>query len=102
MIQVDVVEKGSECLLTLGGELSIYSADSLFNEHIKPLEKNKNIRIDLSGVDEIDTAGIQILLALKRALEGNQASLILSAVSPAVEKYLELFQLESEFVADDP
>lgn len=59
--------KEDKILLHLQGELNIYSVSYLKNELIDVLKNYTKIAIDLSHVDELDTAGFQLLIALKRS-----------------------------------
>ena len=86
-------------LLTLEGELTIFRAAQL-----KPLllEDPRPLVIDLSGVTEIDTAGVQLLMQAKKMALQSQASLSLVACSPAVMDVLEIFNLLSYFEVSLP
>lgn len=53
-----------KCLLS--GELSIYIVNELKNKLTEFLsEKDTELYLDLSGVSRVDTAGIQLLIAVK-------------------------------------
>lgn len=83
--------------LRIEGEFSIYRAielkQVLFNEPL-PVE------IDLSGVSEIDTVGVQLLILAKKSAIAQQRELRLVAHSPAVTDVFELLDLAAYF--DDP
>ena len=51
---------------SLSGELTIYTAGEIKGSCAKLLSKRKKLEIDLSAVTEIDTAGLQLMLLLKR------------------------------------
>jgi anti-anti-sigma factor len=55
--------------LTLTGEMTIYSSAKLKNVLMKELESSSGITMNLSGIDEADTSGFQLLLFLKREAE---------------------------------
>lgn len=46
------------------GEISITSAEQLHAELLAALETTNPLRLDLTGVESIDLAGLQLLLAL--------------------------------------
>lgn len=48
------------------GEMNVYSAKKLKELMLKELLSCSGITLDLSGIDEADTAGFQLLLFLKR------------------------------------
>jgi anti-anti-sigma factor len=85
-------------VLTLEGELTIYRAAEL-----KPLllSDPPPRSIDLSGVTEIDTAGVQLLMqAKKMALQSHQSFQLL-APSHAVAEVFELLNIFSFFEASN-
>ena len=86
-------------LLILEGELTIFRATEL-----KPLllEDPRPLVIDLSGVTEIDTAGVQLLMQAKKMALQSQARLSLVACSPAVLDVLDIFNLLSYFEVSLP
>lgn len=49
---------------TFQGELSIHSIDNHFEKKTISLFHNKNIEVDLIGVNKVDTAGLAWLLLL--------------------------------------
>jgi anti-anti-sigma factor len=51
------------------------------------------LKMDLSGVTEIDTAGLQILLMLRRHATREQRELTVLNASPGVRRVLELCRL---------
>ena len=53
--------------------------------------------LDLSGVEELDTAGVQFLLWLKRDMARTGSELKLTGHSPAVIEVLDLLKLASAF-----
>lgn len=50
----------------LSGELTIYTAAAIKSRLGELLGEQASIEIDLAGVAEIDTAGLQLMLMLKR------------------------------------
>lgn len=84
-------------VLRIEGELSIYRAaelkQALFDEP-RPLE------IDLSGVTEIDTVGVQLLMLAKKTALAQKRELRLVAHSQTVTEVFELLDLAAYF--DDP
>lgn len=55
------------------------------------------IIIDLSKVEDLDTAGVQLLIALKREFSGKGRALRLVGHSPAVLEYFALYGLVGFF-----
>lgn len=84
-------KKKSEAeVLRVEGELTIFRAAEL-----RPLLLGDPppAEIDLSGVTEIDTAGLQLLLQARRTALTEQRALRLTAPSPAVCEVIELLNL---------
>lgn len=50
----------------LSGELTIYTASEIKQRCAELLTTRSDLEINLSGVTEIDTAGLQLMLLLKR------------------------------------
>lgn len=83
--------------LRLEGELTIFRAMEL-----KPMLLTEPLppEIDLAGVTEIDTAGVQLLLLAKKTAQAQQRELRLVNHSPAVLEVFELLNVAALF--DDP
>ncbi|MBG7619154.1 STAS domain-containing protein [Herbaspirillum sp. AP02] len=85
-------------LLTVSGGLSIFQAAERKPELLHALTMvQPRVVLDLAGVDEIDTAGIQLLLLLRRELAERGRQLEIGAYSPAVVAALDLLQLHERF-----
>lgn len=84
--------------LALEGELTIYGAAELQARLIATLaDASDGLDIDLAGVTEIDSAGVQLLMATHRAALGSDRRVRLRAPSEAVCDVLALFDLASFF-----
>lgn len=78
-------------VLQLDGELGIYLAAEL-----KPLLLGSGIHaLDLSAVELLDTAGVQLLLLAVRAAQEEGRTLRVSAASQPVRAVIALLGLES-------
>lgn len=55
--------------LSLSGELTIYTAGEVKATLAAAMESADSLEIDLFGVTEIDTAGLQLLLMAKRTAD---------------------------------
>jgi anti-sigma B factor antagonist len=83
--------------ITLTGELTIYTAAETAGRLGAGLEPRGDCDLDLSGVTELDGAGLQLLLWLKHALEAHGSTLHLVAHSDAVGEVIRLLHLEQAF-----
>lgn len=86
-------------VLRLDGEISIYRAAELKQTLLTALEVpgGGTLELDLSGVTELDTAGVQLLILSKRVAQQKQRTLRLSGHSPAVLDVFELLNLGAYF-----
>lgn len=57
---------GEHCCLAIDGEVTIYSVAELKSGFAALAPSCSEVEIDLSGVTEIDTAGLQLMLMAKR------------------------------------
>lgn len=84
-------------VLRIEGELTIFRAAELKPELLsEPLAR----QIDLSGVTEFDSAGVQLLMLVKKVALAQRRELALVAHSPAVLEVFELLNLAAFF--NDP
>lgn len=83
--------------LHAAGEMTIYSAAELKTALLEALGQSDEIEIDLSGVSELDTSGVQLLMLVKREAVAAGKGLTLSGHSPAVLEVFELLGLGGWF-----
>lgn len=83
--------------LALDGELTIYRAAELREELLAALPvAPTSMEIDLAQVSEVDSAGVQLLIAARRAAQAQGAAFALVDPSAAVREVLDLFNLCAE------
>jgi anti-sigma B factor antagonist len=82
--------RNGDCL-QLAGAVNIQGAQALLAQ-LRPLleESDPPLRLDLAGVTEIDTAGLQLLLVARRTAAARRRPLAIVAASPVVRSVLEL------------
>ena len=81
-------------VLRIEGELTIFRAHELKTALLtEPMPQE----IDLSGVSELDSAGVQLLILAKKTALAQQRELHLTAHSAAVIEVFELLNLASYF-----
>jgi len=90
-------KKNSLCKLAVDKELTIYVIDELKQKFTEDLSLYKKFELNLEAVEEIDTAGIQLLLALKRELMQQKKEFKLTAVSYPVSQLLESYGMSNCF-----
>ncbi|HAT33773.1 MAG TPA: anti-sigma B factor antagonist [Janthinobacterium sp.] len=89
--------KGGTACLRIVGEMTIYRAAELKGVLLAALEQPDSLDIDLSGVTEFDSSGVQLLMLAKRQARQQHQTVQLLAHSPAVLDVLELFNLAAYF-----
>jgi len=91
----------STCL-RIEGEFTIYRAAELaeaMKASLAQVPSGGAFELDLSGVTEMDSAGVQLLLAARRTTDETGRALRVAARSPAVVEVLDTLQLASHFGA---
>lgn len=93
----------SPATLRLDGELTIYSAQEtrlLLLQSVAALAEDPAqtvLQIDLSGISEVDTAGMQLLMAARRQAQAQQKDVRLVGHGAAVTEVIELLGLAAYF-----
>lgn len=90
-------QQAEKIRLVLQGNLDIYAVAELRDQLVAALAKAHILELDLSEIEEIDGAGIQLLMVLKKSALNQGCQLQLSNHSPAVITTLELCRLTSFF-----
>lgn len=85
--------------LALSGEMTIFAAAQIKDDWLNRLNANEALSIDLSGVTEIDSSGVQLMLMLQRAAQMQHKPLRWTDHSPSVVRVLDLLKLGSVFDA---
>ena len=92
------IETGEhKTLVKVSGEMTIYTAAELKQALTPLLDRQQALELDLSGVSEMDSAGLQLLLAAKKTMQQGGYPLHLVMHSHAVLDALELCQLAAFF-----
>lgn len=97
MLTYHATQHDSQPSLRLNGALTIYTAAQARRELPARLAKHGAQVLDLGGIEELDTAGAQLLLWLKRDLAGRGAGLAFVHHSPAVVEVLDQLKLAATF-----
>lgn len=81
----------------LDGEINIYRAAELRVALQAALAETGDLELDLSGVTELDSSGVQLLISAKKTAAATQRELHLVNHSPAVLEVFELLNLAGHF-----
>jgi len=93
----------SQCApFVLSGEFTIYRAAEIRAELIAALDTcEQRLEIDLDAVTEIDSAGVQLLIAACSTARASGRSVVLAAASEPVREVLALLALGGAFDTPD-
>jgi len=83
--------------LRLEGEMTIYRAEELRQVLMGAIQPEARLEIDLSGVTELDTCGLQLLMQAKRAATRHGGEVQLVRHSPPVLDVFELLNVAAFF-----
>lgn len=83
--------------LAIRDEMSIYTVREQQKQLAAYLKSAQEVQIDLGGVTEIDSAGVQLLMYLKREADSHRVKLSLTQHSEPVVEALELLNLSKHF-----
>ena len=94
-MSIHVQQDGERVQLRIQGELNIYCASDSKAQLLDALSAGRELEVDLSDLEELDTAGVQLMLMLKQEAQrgGRQCSFINH--SPAVRDVIDLLNLAS-------
>lgn len=81
------------CKLVMNEDMTIYAIADIKQQLSEELEIHDSFEVDLSNVEEIDSSGIQLLLALKSELKHKQKKFRLEKISDAAAKLIEIYGL---------
>lgn len=82
---------------TINGELTIYTAAAEKQKLQAFLESDDELELNLSQISEMDSAGLQVLIVLKREAAKRKKNLRYSMHSKAVLEVLEMTNMMTSF-----
>lgn len=83
--------------LALDEDMTIYHAVVQKMRLLDALDATEQLELDLSAVEQIDTAGVQLLMLVKREAEQRGKTLTISGHRPAIQQTLDFFNLIGAF-----
>ncbi|MGD9172473.1 MAG: STAS domain-containing protein [Candidatus Thiodiazotropha sp.] len=96
-MSITIETNGATECVSLVGELTIFTVSEIWQSMWRLFEGTNEIEIDLQGVSEIDTSGIQLLALVKMAVEKRGRSARFVNHSKEVVDVIEMFDLASNF-----
>ena len=103
-LKVSCRSQGDHTIVSVAGEIDLYTAPRLRSELITALAGGGPARIvvDMSGVEFCDSTGMNVLLAAQRQAREAGGDVQLAGPRPAIRRVLQVTGLETVFtVLDD-
>lgn len=96
---MDISVKTSDdvCIISVMGDLNIYSSPKFIEELHNAFNGFSKIALDLAGVAELDTAGLQTLVAAKKESAKTNKALKIVNHSSVVIRFIDLLGLVGFF-----
>lgn len=102
MAKIKVTQKRNDSTeICISGELNIYSAMDVYQQHFQSIKLKSLVTLKLSGVTEIDTAGMQILLVLIKEIKTQGLSYHVASLNNTIKEYSELFNVHHYFTTQE-
>jgi anti-sigma B factor antagonist len=96
-MSIEISNKQGVWHTRIEGELTIYTTGEYREALLEKCDTKLGMELDLVDVTEIDTSGLQLILALKRQLEERGEALSFNTVSKAVLDIFEMLNLTETF-----
>ncbi len=84
--------------IKMDGDMTIFQMSEYHRLLADEYQASKDVVIDLVGLDEIDTSGVQLLLSLYKQAGMDGAELVVTGASEQVAKIFKDFNLPQEFI----
>jgi anti-sigma B factor antagonist len=101
-LKVTTRSQGDHTVISVTGEIDLYTAPKLQSELMTALDSSPvRLIVDMSGVEFCDSTGINVLLAAHRQARERGGELQLAGPGSATRKVLQVTGLESVFTVLD-
>ncbi len=93
---IKITKQNRGSTIKFSDELTIFEVSDLTEKlNQKQIDFSQDILLDLEDLHDIDTAGIQLLLCIKKNCQSNAAKITIKAVSEDVSQKLQLFSIDA-------
>ena len=90
-------QQADATVLALTGEIDMQSAGAL-RDHVEALDiAGSTLVLDLAGVGFVDSSGLGALLGIKKQQDSGGGRLLLTRLSPAVTRLIEITKMDRVF-----
>jgi len=102
MATAKIVQKRNNTTeITVSGELTIYSVSDLFQSYFREITFKELVVVKLSAIEEVDTAGVQLLVMIFKMIAQQKSHYIVKSMSETLIEYTKLFNLQHYFSLDN-
>ncbi len=95
---IEIKSEDGNCQARIDGDMTIYTAGEYREALLEQCHSREGLQLDLEEVSEIDAAGLQLLVSLKKHFDDTESGLQLIKSSSAVQKALVLTNLVGDFI----
>lgn len=92
---IQIKRKGEFVRVHIEGGLNIYCANEAKEQLLQALAKGQDVEVDLSDLEELDTAGVQLMLMFKQEAQRCNKGCAFINHGPAVREVIDLLNLAS-------
>lgn len=92
-MNIMVNRAGSGFRLRVSGSLDISCVQDAKEKFGQVLEMGQDLSVDLSALEQVDTAGVQLLAMVHRQATGNESACRFEHAPPEVARTLEFYRL---------
>ncbi|TVZ37580.1 STAS domain-containing protein [Alteromonadaceae bacterium 2753L.S.0a.02] len=96
-----ITSTAESCALTLGEQFTIYEAAEIRDNILANWHSGQALTVDLSQTREFDTAGIQLLLALRQHVLTHHSQWQVNKLSEDAVNFLRFYNIDIANVATD-
>jgi anti-anti-sigma factor len=94
--------KDSTLLLKVTGEMTAHSLQGIKEAVAEGMLKAERAELDLGGVEDMDSAGFQLIYAIKKHADSRRQEFNLKTCSSAVMTYMRTYNMLDQFRINAP
>ena len=98
---LSISNHNNTCTVEMTEDLTIYEVGKYQTKLLAECDFNGQFKLDFSKLEDIDTAGVQLILSLDKQVKAAGGNILFLSTSPEMSKVLELFNLSEHFKSTD-
>jgi ABC-type transporter Mla MlaB component len=99
MAEIKITQKRNNTThIKISGELTIYCVMEFYQQHILGIKLKSITTLNLADIEEVDTAGVQLLIMLFKEIANQKSQSQIHSISSALIEYNQIFHLEHYFI----